>query len=781
MDETMKRNNLWCCLVLLSAPMAAAAEYHVSVRGDDAHDGSAQRPLRTIQRAAKIAQPGDTITVHEGVYRERVDPPRGGTSDDRRIVYQAAPGEQVVIKGSEIVTGWMQVEGDVWKAVLPNSFFGGFNPYNDVIGGEWYGTPRDGFDRHTGAVYLDGDWLDEAKTLAQVLPSATEHKGPKDQVLGGKTAAYGETAIAGTDEDPLYQTCRYDLGGYRLAVPNGTHRVTLKFCEPHFDAAAKRVFDVRLQGNTVLTAFDIFAKAGKFTSHDEVFDGIEVTDGQLKIDIINRVSLACISGIVVESGEYSRKVNCGGPAWEAYQGDLVPDQAGAAVTHGRPLWFAQVDTENTTIWAQFKGVDPNVETVEINVRQSVFYPSEPGRNFITVRGFTMRHAATPWSGAMSEQIGLIGTHWSKGWIIEDNVISHSMNTGITLGRYDLGRYNIAMPPVTAPGFVTSCELAIQHGWSEEHIGGHVVRNNRISHCEKNGIHGSLGGVFSTIEGNIIHDIALRGWIGGPDVAGLKLLGSVDTLIKNNHIYRCGGFGGIWLDWMAQGARVTGNLLHDNAWDLFMEVNHGPFLIDHNLLLSGRSLRDWSQGGAYAHNLILGQIEARDEGRETPYFTPNTVADMKLSDIKKADRRFYNNLFAAGNGTAAFNTWASTLQASGNVYLAGANPSDGEGGTVVKPGFNSGVAVTEGPGGEWWFEMAVDPAWLSALARPLVTTELLGTAIVPNAPFVQPDGTPYRLDNDYSGAPRNAANPSPGPFEFTTDSTLRLKVGPLSDP
>ncbi len=89
----MKRNNLWYCLVLLSAPMAAAAEYHVSVRGDDAHDGSAQRPLRTIQRAAELAQSRDTITVHEGVYRERVNPPRGDTSDDRRIVYQATPGQ----------------------------------------------------------------------------------------------------------------------------------------------------------------------------------------------------------------------------------------------------------------------------------------------------------------------------------------------------------------------------------------------------------------------------------------------------------------------------------------------------------------------------------------------------------------------------------------------------------------------------------------------------------------------------------------------------------------
>ena len=32
---------------------------------------------------------------------------------------------------------------------------------------------------------------------------------------------------------------------------------------------------------------------------------------------------------------------------------------------------------------------------------------------------------------------MIGTHWSKGWIIENNVISHSMNSGITLGCFEV--------------------------------------------------------------------------------------------------------------------------------------------------------------------------------------------------------------------------------------------------------------------------------------------------------------------------------------------------------
>jgi len=608
------------CIAILASLLAAGvlqgADYHVSTTGHDGYPGSEAKPFKTISAAAQVAQPGDVITVHEGVYRERINPRRGGTSDDQRIVYQAAQGEDVVIKGSEVVKGWKKLENDTWEVSLPNSLFGDFNPYADVIGGEWYHTPKGGFDRHTGAVYLNGRWLDEARDPEQ------------------------------------------------LAAPAG---------------------------------------------------------------------------------------------------DL-------------PLWNAEVGERHTTIRAQFKDLDPNTELVEINVRQSVFYPDRSGRNFITVRGFTMCQAATPWSGAMSEQVGLVGTHWSKGWIIEDNVISHSMNTGVTLGRYDLGKFGIALPPATAPGFVKSCELALGHGWSKERIGSHVVRNNHISHCEKNGIHGSLGGVFSSIEGNTIRDIAVRGWISGPDVAGLKLLASNDVIISNNHIHHCHGAGGVWLDWMAQGTRMTRNLLHDNTRDLFMEVDHGPFLIDHNLFLSGRSLQDWSQGGAYAHNLIAGTTGGRTETRETPFFKPHGLEHMRLSDIQHKDLRFHNNLFAGPGGLAGFDEMAANLEASGNVHLAGAKPGHRERDDLAAADFQAGLKLQEKPDG-WWLEMAVDPAWISGHQRPLVTTELLGRARIPNARFEQPDGSPYRLDSDYHGKPRNSANPAPGPFEFTDEHSIRLKVWP----
>ncbi len=148
-------------LILFStiAASLSAAEFHVATHGADTNPGTANAPWRTIQHAADLAQPGDVITVHEGVYRERVNPPRGGDSETRRIIYQAAPGAKIEIKGSEVVKNWSKVRDGVWQVSLPPSFFGGFNPYDDLIRGDWFVDK--GRKHHTGAVYLNGDWLPE--------------------------------------------------------------------------------------------------------------------------------------------------------------------------------------------------------------------------------------------------------------------------------------------------------------------------------------------------------------------------------------------------------------------------------------------------------------------------------------------------------------------------------------------------------------------------------------------------------------------------------------------
>lgn len=615
-------------VVVALAAVSVAAEFHVAVTGNDSNPGTQAAPFRTVQRAADQAQPGDVITVHKGIYRERVSPPRGGLSDAKRIVYQAASGEKVEIRGSEVIKNWEKVQDDVWKVTIPNSFFGRFNPYSDLIRGDWF-NPK-GREHHTGAVYLNGEWLTEAAKQADVL-------------------------------------------------------------KPVGDS---------------------------------------------------------------------------------------------------PLWFGRVDESHTTIWAQFKGVNPNEQLVEINVRRTVFYPAKPGVNYITVRGFALRHAATPWAPPTAEQIGLIGTHWSKGWVIENNVVSHSVCSGIALGKYGDQWDNTSAN--TAEGYVKTIERAHQTGWNKETIGHHVVRNNTISHCEQAGVVGSLGAVFSTITGNHIHDIHVRKLFTGAEMAGIKIHAAIDTEISRNYIHHtCRG---LWLDWMAQGTRVSRNLFHDNASeDLFVEVNHGPFLVDNNLFLSPVSLLDWSEGGAYAHNLITGQIITSPElRRDTPYHPAHSTVVAGLVNIKGGDDRFYNNVFvgkgsapagakatqktsprAVGCGLWVYDQRERPLFTGGNVYYHGARPYAKETDALVQAEFDPKLELVR-QGDHVYLHLTLDQA-TDKTKTSLVTTALLGKTAIAGLAYEQPDGSPVCVNSDYFGRSREKGNPTPGPFQNPGSGRLKIKV------
>ena len=115
---------------------------------------------------------------------------------------------------------------------------------------------------------------------------------------------------------------------------------------------------------------------------------------------------------------------------EVYECSWVPEES----TY---KWYTEQDQEKdeTVIYANFHGADPNEENVEINVRRECFMPSKTGVGYITVSGFVVTKAATTWAPPAAYQDGMIGPHWSKGWIIEDCEISNSKCAGISLGKY----------------------------------------------------------------------------------------------------------------------------------------------------------------------------------------------------------------------------------------------------------------------------------------------------------------------------------------------------------
>ena len=733
--------------LLLSASVFAA-EIHVAKTGNDANPGSQTQPLQTIQKAAELAMPGDTVIVHEGVYRERVNPPRGGESDNVRIVYQAAPGEKVEIKGSEIVKGWEKVGNDTWKVALPNTFFGDFNPFKTLIVGDWF-NPL-GREHHLGAVYWNGHWLIEAEKLDDVLAPYGE-VNPLNQSnafllniawlqagRASRVAASGYTTKNETGNAPCSEGD--DCVGWI------TRNSWLCYEKFNFGRETKRI-----------TFRSASASAGGV---------IEMRLNDPKGEIIG-------SCVVPNTGGWQN--------WNSFSADIKPT-AGVQKLYltfspmkshvpNTGLWYAKVDDSHTTIWAQFKDRDPNAAQVEVNVRQSVFYPDQPGRNYITVRGFTMRQAATPWSPPTTEQIGLIGTHWSKGWIIEDNIISHSTCTGITLGKY--GEELDWSPSESAEGYVKTIKRAhaFRIPWTREHIGHHLVRGNTISHCEQSGLVGSMGAAFCTIEDNTIHDIHIRRLFDGAEQAGIKIHGAIDTTIRRNHIYRSGSFG-IWLDWMAQGTRVSSHLFHDNACDLFVEVNHGPFLIDNNLLLSPISVRTWSRGGAYVHNLFMGTVEvANYDGRRTPFHKRHSTEVIDLHDNPKGDDRYINNVFSGPADLRQYDDAMLPVVMQGNVFRDGAVSSKWEAG-----GGPAATIVERSDG--FYINVPSRANWFLQSARRLVTTELLGETVVSDAVYDNPDGTPLKIDTDYFGKPRAPSDPTPGPFEKPIEELSPVFTSPL---
>ena len=128
-------------------------------------DGSLGTPFRRISEAAKIAKPGDEVLVFPGVYREYVNPERGGT-EDAPILYRSIEPLGAVICGAERIKGWTPYQGTVWTVRVKNSTFGAYNPYTTEVFGDWYFAPTV---RHTGAVYLNDQMLYEAESLEECI------------------------------------------------------------------------------------------------------------------------------------------------------------------------------------------------------------------------------------------------------------------------------------------------------------------------------------------------------------------------------------------------------------------------------------------------------------------------------------------------------------------------------------------------------------------------------------------------------------------------------------
>ena len=297
--------------------------------------------------------------------------------------------------------------------------------------------------------------------------------------------------------------------------------------------------------------------------------------------------------------------------------------------------------------------------------------------------------------------------------------------------------------------------------------------------------------------------------------------------------------GVWCDWQAQGARITQNLMYHNQkpegtehakgamfnTDVFIEVGHGPTLIDNNLLLSRVSVTIPSQGIACVHNLMLGSfslinsgvdsvVNGQREPRYTPYHIRHRTEVAGFMTILHGDDRIYNNIFVQQYpvtddskkptdadyqvaGTAPFDIfptyeeWIGNFMigeepnmgalaqyhfghlpvwVEGNAYFKGASVCKHEKHHLIDNDSDVQVELSE-KDGKCILKTNLC-SLLSGFADGIITSDTLGCAFEPEERFENPDGTSITFDSDYAGNHRGLST-VPGPFAEGTADEIQV--------
>jgi len=152
---------------IVPTPKRVPATFHVAQKHPSATDngpGTAARPWKTIQKAAETLRPGDTVLIHDGLYREFVRPFHGGKSPELRITYRAAPEHHPVITGADTWKPAWKAEGDgIWSTPYERHAW----DYPD----KWP-TPKSGAMHRAEQIIVDGTLLRHVETREKLAESA---------------------------------------------------------------------------------------------------------------------------------------------------------------------------------------------------------------------------------------------------------------------------------------------------------------------------------------------------------------------------------------------------------------------------------------------------------------------------------------------------------------------------------------------------------------------------------------------------------------------------------
>jgi hypothetical protein len=426
-------------------------------------------------------------------------------------------------------------------------------------------------------------------------------------------------------------------------------------------------------------------------------------------------------------------------------------------------WHCQAGKDTTEILANFGKANPNSALAEINVRESVFVPQISGLGYITVDGLHLMHSAENWQPpwiypSIPVQTGLIAPRGGRHWVIQNCRIMHARCVGICLG------------------------IATETDDRDvNNFGNHLVRNNIVERCGQAGIAGDRGASMSLIADNLVQDINDRREFGGDEIDGIKFHMSLDTEIRGNLIRRIrrekprdpcdvisdGGGYGIWIDWSNQGTRITGNIIYcSDSNDIFLEMNHGPILVENNILMQG-GIASMSEANVIAHNLFLGCpfAFASDTNRYSCRYKPHTRIPIGVGrpGIPSNDR-WHNNIFVK-RGLEKLMPFEKCV-ADNNVFLAGAKKSTWGDQASLESSFVPIITLSESDRGVK-LEFTLNQDAVEAIG-PWVSAKMIGVLDPSEQSIEDRYANPITVNQDIRGQKR--LKPIPGPLAAPISGT-----------
>ena len=130
--------------------------FYVSTRGKDSNPGTFDKPFKTISKASKEMQAGDTCYIREGIYHETIALYEAHGKYTSPITFKAYMNENVVLDGTELIkTNWKKYSGNIYKAKIKKDIWQLFVDKKSMTSARW-----------PNGNWYDGSVWDKTKSMA---------------------------------------------------------------------------------------------------------------------------------------------------------------------------------------------------------------------------------------------------------------------------------------------------------------------------------------------------------------------------------------------------------------------------------------------------------------------------------------------------------------------------------------------------------------------------------------------------------------------------------------